>query len=172
MIANIQLFDLLETVQDHSDDGEVANNMTSDLDLQLQRMLSLHSEISTTSSAATRHTEAFISESKLYRKIGAGACGAIFAQDGESIVIKLAKAMNSELWNDYLMHSTIQRELRITTRRTSEFHLAITLCLRWIPSTISSAGSSFRPLRKFAKYQRMHLSWSESYHSLSHYVCG
>jgi hypothetical protein len=43
----------------------------------------------------------------VYRNIGAGACGTIFAQDGQSIVVKLAKADNLELWNDYIKHDTV-----------------------------------------------------------------
>ncbi|KAK0712940.1 hypothetical protein B0T26DRAFT_813168 [Lasiosphaeria miniovina] len=45
-----------------------------------------------------------------FRKIGAGACGSVFAQDGKSLAIKLAKPLDhTELWNDYQMHEEIAR---------------------------------------------------------------
>jgi len=71
-------------------------------------MLSLKSQISTSSSAKTQ------AESQTsFRKIGAGACGAVFAQDGKSVVFKLAKSSdNAELWNDYRMHVTIARQFQ------------------------------------------------------------
>ncbi|KAK3948856.1 zinc finger protein-domain-containing protein [Pseudoneurospora amorphoporcata] len=47
---------------------------------------------------------------KAFRKIGAGACGAIFAQEGQSVILKLAKDPSSaELWNDYSKHRKIAR---------------------------------------------------------------
>ncbi|KAJ9160858.1 Pre-mRNA splicing factor ATP-dependent RNA helicase PRP43 [Coniochaeta hoffmannii] len=70
-------------------------------------MLSLHSVVSTTSSAAQRHTQAQEQGVKAFTKIGAGACGAVFAQDGQSLVIKLAKGDSKALWNDYTMHANI-----------------------------------------------------------------
>lgn len=45
----------------------------------------------------------------VYRKIGAGACGAVFAKEKEgSIALKFAKATDGMLWNDYQMHVRIQ----------------------------------------------------------------
>lgn len=75
-------------------------------------MLSLRSQISTSSSAAERHAEAHAAEGQTaFRKIGAGACGVVFAQDGKSLVIKLAKSPDhAELWNDFQMHEEIARE--------------------------------------------------------------
>ncbi|KAK3994537.1 hypothetical protein QBC44DRAFT_340714 [Cladorrhinum sp. PSN332] len=72
-------------------------------------MLSLHSHISSSSSPnAERHTRAQLEGSQTFRKIGAGACGAIFAQDGASVVFKMAKSNDhSELWSDYVMHTEI-----------------------------------------------------------------
>lgn len=78
-------------------------------DLQLNRMLSIHTELSTASSD-TKHHAAAQAECRIsFRKIGAGACGAVFAKDGESLAVKLAKdrSDSSELWNDFLMHKTI-----------------------------------------------------------------
>ncbi|KAF4469871.1 hypothetical protein FALBO_3219 [Fusarium albosuccineum] len=44
----------------------------------------------------------------ILRKIGAGACGAVFAQDERPLAIKLAKSSNrDDLWNDFLMHKLI-----------------------------------------------------------------
>ncbi|KAK0631358.1 hypothetical protein B0T14DRAFT_532158 [Immersiella caudata] len=76
-------------------------------------MLSLRSQISTSSSTAERHAEAQAKGKTVFRKIGAGACGSVFAQDGKSLVIKLAKSSDhTELWNDYQMHEAIAREFR------------------------------------------------------------
>lgn len=79
------------------------------LNQALRRMLSLHSEIpNSPSSAAERHAKAQTGAAKPFRKIGAGACGAVFAQDGRGFVVKLAKSDDHlELWNDYLKHTTI-----------------------------------------------------------------
>ncbi|KAK3360187.1 zinc finger protein-domain-containing protein [Lasiosphaeria hispida] len=76
-------------------------------------MLSLHSQVSTSSSAAERHATAQVGSLKIFRKIGAGACGAVFGQDGKSLVYKLAKSGDgTELWNDYMMHSKIAKEFQ------------------------------------------------------------
>jgi hypothetical protein len=70
-------------------------------------MLSLKSQISTSSSEAPTKSQTS------FRKIGAGACGAVFAQDRTSLVFKLAKSPDhTELWNDYRMHVQIAREFR------------------------------------------------------------
>ncbi|KAK3497419.1 zinc finger protein-domain-containing protein [Neurospora hispaniola] len=77
---------------------------------QLHHALSLHSQVSTSSSAAEREHRAQANEAHSFRKIGAGACGAIFAQEGKSVVVKLAKDPNSqELWNDFQQHRKISR---------------------------------------------------------------
>ncbi|RKU48738.1 hypothetical protein DL546_000910 [Coniochaeta pulveracea] len=83
----------------------------SDLNNDLRRMLSIGSVVSTSSSAAERHNKAQRDGQNDFRKIGAGACGAVFAQDGKSIVVKLAKASDRDLWNDYVMHTRIATEL-------------------------------------------------------------
>ncbi|UKZ63016.1 uncharacterized protein TrAtP1_004244 [Trichoderma atroviride] len=76
------------------------------MELDLHKLLSLQSQISTTSSdAAADHEEGC-------RKIGAGACGAIFGVDGESMVFKLAKADQESLWNDFRMHKLVAESFR------------------------------------------------------------
>ncbi|PNP60217.1 hypothetical protein THARTR1_00241 [Trichoderma harzianum] len=47
-----------------------------------------------------------------YRKIGAGACGVILAQEKSSSVIKLAKSDHMSLWNDFHMHKSIERHFQ------------------------------------------------------------
>lgn len=71
-------------------------------------MLSLHTQGSTSPAADEPDDEA--TSPGGFRKIGAGACGLIFAQDGLPLVYKLAKVDNDELWNDYTMHQAIARE--------------------------------------------------------------
>jgi hypothetical protein len=81
--------------------------MTSLLDKELRQMLSLKSQISTSSSEAQTKSQT------CFRKIGAGACGVVFAQDRTSLVFKLAKSPDhTELWNNYRMHVKIAREFR------------------------------------------------------------
>ncbi|KAH8836226.1 hypothetical protein RJ55_10046 [Drechmeria coniospora] len=73
-------------------------------DLELKRMLSIHSQVSTTSSY--NHTQALGTES--FRKIGLGTFGTILVQDGKSVVFKLAKSGDDNtLRNDYEQHSLI-----------------------------------------------------------------
>ncbi|PNP43671.1 hypothetical protein TGAMA5MH_04643 [Trichoderma gamsii] len=48
-----------------------------------------------------------------YRKIGAGSCGTILAQEGQPFVVKVAKTDGNALWNDYMMHASIADQFRI-----------------------------------------------------------
>ncbi|EGO52010.1 hypothetical protein NEUTE1DRAFT_114027 [Neurospora tetrasperma FGSC 2508] len=80
------------------------------LDKSLRLALSLHS--TSPSSFFTEEENHAPTTPCPYRKIGAGACGAIFAQEGKSVVVKLAKDPNSkELWNDFQQHRKISRLL-------------------------------------------------------------
>ena len=83
-----------------------------------------------------------------YRKIGAGACGAVFARDGnsEGLAIKLAKVSdNTELWNDYIRHSTISKHFR-------RFHpeIAIPECHFFVPKDTPSYFANNPDLSKAA----------------------
>jgi hypothetical protein len=111
-------------------------------------MLSLRSQISTSSSAAERHAKAQAEGQTAFRKIGAGACGSVFAQDGKSLVIKLAKSPDhTELWNDYQMHEEI----------ASEFHryiideVRVPECYFFIPSDRESFWDKHPELLDAAK---------------------
>lgn len=74
---------------------------------QLSRMLSLGTEISTTSSFANRVQEA-LGKRAVYRAIGAGTCGKVFELAGTTTVFKLANTVDdSGLWNDYKMHARV-----------------------------------------------------------------
>ncbi|KAH7160455.1 zinc finger protein-domain-containing protein [Dactylonectria estremocensis] len=74
----------------------------------LNQALALNHVTSTRSTVAKRQSEAQHEQSGDFKKIGAGACGIIFAQRGKSMVIKLAKNSDSnELWNDFLQHKLI-----------------------------------------------------------------
>ncbi|KAH6989286.1 hypothetical protein BKA56DRAFT_513458, partial [Ilyonectria sp. MPI-CAGE-AT-0026] len=67
----------------------------------------------------------------VYRKIGGGACGAIIAQDGKSMVTKLSKSDSEELWNDFVMHRLIAEKFKdcgIT-------QIEIPKCYGFIPKT-------------------------------------
>ncbi|KND86651.1 hypothetical protein TOPH_08714 [Tolypocladium ophioglossoides CBS 100239] len=72
-------------------------------DHKLKELLSLESVVSATSPAAEARGD------EPFKKIGAGACGAVFAQDGQSFVAKLSKSDDHEaLWNDYVRHLTFE----------------------------------------------------------------
>ncbi|KAK1829425.1 zinc finger protein-domain-containing protein [Podospora conica] len=82
---------------------------TFDQDQELRSMLSLKSRIPPDPTDGQTLKEGQSS----FRKIGAGACGAIFAQDGKSLVFKLAKSPDpTELWNDYQMHQKIAQAFK------------------------------------------------------------
>lgn len=78
----------------------MASPPTPDLDKQLHRLLSLDRPTSPSSSSPSPQPEP---HQPSICKIGAGACGAIFARDGGTpVAIKLAKSPNqTKLWNDY-----------------------------------------------------------------------
>ncbi|RFU82149.1 pre-mrna splicing factor atp-dependent rna helicase prp43 [Trichoderma arundinaceum] len=110
--ANFRLLSLLDAVPDEESLMQEAHGLHSN-ELDLHRMLSLRSQISTTSSDAQRHATAQDQNENYFRKIGAGACGAVFGQDGKSVVSKLAKTDDEQsLWNDYSMHSWIAHQFK------------------------------------------------------------
>ncbi|RSL43623.1 hypothetical protein CEP54_015021 [Fusarium duplospermum] len=76
------------------------------IDAQLGRLLSLDETVLASPSKRTvTVSEVDQPQREPFRKIGAGACGAIFGRHGKPAVIKLAKVSDSdELWNDYIMH--------------------------------------------------------------------
>lgn len=87
----------------------MASPPTPDLDKQLHHLLSLNTPTSPPSSSPRPEPH-----KPSFRKIGAGACGAIYARDGgTAVAIKLAKSPDqTELWNDYRQHITIFRAFR------------------------------------------------------------
>lgn len=97
---NLLLRDVLEN---EDADAEFEENLS--LEQQLGRLLSTRSKSSTTSSFSAKQQAAV--EEPSYRLIGWGACGAIYAKDGFSHVLKLAKTDDLQLWNDYLMHTRV-----------------------------------------------------------------
>jgi hypothetical protein len=110
--ANLRLYILLEFLADNNTNANTNANTSAsfggpgsndtrlqDSDYELNRMLSLHREVSTTSSTA-RHDAVQERDEESFKKIGARACGAIFAQNGRSLVVKLAKSHEEDLWND------------------------------------------------------------------------
>lgn len=92
-----------------SEGATLASSDTQNINNDLHRMLSVHSETSACSPAAEQHSHAQAQArgAEAFRKIGGGACGAVFAQDGKPLVAKLAKGDHLELWNDYIMHAKI-----------------------------------------------------------------
>lgn len=84
----------------------------------LARMLSSKSVVSTSCSFTKQQTKAHeeASHTQTFRKIGAGACGAVFAADGQSFAIKISKTGTCDdgdsLWTDFTMHQRILNALR------------------------------------------------------------
>lgn len=94
LAMSLQFMDLLEPTNE-------TNTSITPLqghDLELHRLLSIHSFVITSSSNAARQSLAQATNSRRFSKIGAGACGAIFAQEGKSLVFKLAKTSDLCLW--------------------------------------------------------------------------
>ncbi|KAF7542594.1 hypothetical protein G7Z17_g11443 [Cylindrodendrum hubeiense] len=107
LAVNMQLLKILEPVT--SDTLEDASDViSSGADAALKRALSVDAVVSTSSSFAHRNTAAQHEKPGDFRKIGAGACGVIYAPYGHSVAIKLSRANNTEeLRNDYFMHMRI-----------------------------------------------------------------
>ncbi|KAI8659487.1 DUF3669 domain-containing protein [Fusarium sp. Ph1] len=85
------------------------------LDAQLGRLLSLDEIVLASPSKRTVTVpEVDQQQREPFRKIGAGACGAVFGRRGKSIVIKLAKVSDYyELWNDYVKHKHLLEQFKI-----------------------------------------------------------
>ncbi|KPM45573.1 hypothetical protein AK830_g969 [Neonectria ditissima] len=74
----------------------------------LQRMLSVKSVISTSSSFAERQ-QAAVGTTACFREIGTGSIGKVFEHPGTTFVYKLPVSdQPSKLWNNYIMHKRVQ----------------------------------------------------------------
>ncbi|KAL6899991.1 zinc finger domain-containing protein [Trichoderma evansii] len=82
----------------------------TDVQLELCRKLSLRIQNFATVSDTGRLNLNLISDP--YKKIGAGACGAILAQEGRPFIVKVAKTDDEQLWNDFTMHAAIAEQFR------------------------------------------------------------
>ena len=106
--------------------------MATQTNKELHNALTLGSRVS-----ASSGPEPPVGSLKTFRKIGAGACGAIFSQDGDEnpVVIKLAKSSDhTELWNDYQMHAAIVHEF--CRRDTTD--VRVPECYFFVPSDRAS----------------------------------
>ncbi|KAI1458351.1 zinc finger protein-domain-containing protein [Annulohypoxylon moriforme] len=103
---NTKLFSPLDP---HEEEHSTETQPLGDIEQRLGHLLSRHSAVSASLSFLQGKQQAAeeIGSNSSFIKIGAGACGAIFAEDGEALVTKLAKAHNKDLWNDYTMHTLI-----------------------------------------------------------------
>lgn len=121
--ANIELFSTLSEAEDsqeprsHADLGEI--------EAQLHHMLSIHAS----SPAAESPSPAREVSSATWIRIGAGACGAIFARDGKSEIAKISKMDGDDLWNDFRQHVKISGSLKNFPVR----QLEIPSCMGFIP---------------------------------------
>ncbi|KAK4452233.1 zinc finger protein-domain-containing protein [Podospora aff. communis PSN243] len=109
---------------------------------------SLHDALSLESRASTSDTSPQESNSDAFRKIGAGACGAIFAQDEQPYVFKLAKSPDpTEVWNDYVKHDTIARAFQ----QHNFNDVTIPACHFFVPSDRHSFWVKQKPLLDAAR---------------------
>jgi hypothetical protein len=92
---------------------------------KLARMLSVECVISTASSFATLPDLAkeLEIEGTVYREIGAGSCGIVYEELGECKAIKLAKAGNEELENDWQFHKSIVEAFDKSTLKREELQV-------------------------------------------------
>ncbi|KAL0253363.1 Class II abasic (AP) endonuclease [Diplodia seriata] len=111
---------LLDLLNNENADSEFESSLT--LEQQLGRLLSTRSIISTTSSFAEQQ-QAASNGVETFRLIGWGACGAIYAQDGSSSVLKLAKMDDRQLWTDYLMNTRAWEALKRIPEISEEVHI-------------------------------------------------
>ncbi|RYP21612.1 hypothetical protein DL767_009229 [Monosporascus sp. MG133] len=118
----------------HSDDPNAAEELKTssrelgDIDRGLHRFLSLHA-IAAPLCTAYKEKEAAQAENlRPFKKIGAGACGAVFAQEGEPLTVKLAKSTDSDLWNDYLKHTLIFQKIK-----RHEIEIRVPECYFFVP---------------------------------------
>ncbi|KAI1108477.1 zinc finger protein-domain-containing protein [Nemania sp. NC0429] len=98
--------------------GDLSKPAAAASEIDLGRMLSARSVVPTTCSFAERQSKAN-EEARVagtFRKIGAGACGAVFAADGQSLAFKIGKTGTGDdeaaLWTDFNMHHRISDALR------------------------------------------------------------
>ncbi|RYO88310.1 hypothetical protein DL766_003470 [Monosporascus sp. MC13-8B] len=111
-----------------TEDSKASTPQLGELERQLHWLLSLHSVASATSSPAKRQAAATQEDRQSYKKIGAGACGAVFAQEGESLAMKLAKCTDSDLWNDYSKHTLIFAKMK-----RHEIEVKVPECYFFVP---------------------------------------
>ncbi|KAL2200506.1 zinc finger protein-domain-containing protein [Corynascus similis CBS 632.67] len=93
--------ELLGLVDGASDtDSSRSSSDLGPVELELNRLLSF----STKTPVRTRPRDS----GKPFTKIGAGSCGAVFAQNGTPYAVKMSKTEDhSALWNDYVCHARI-----------------------------------------------------------------
>lgn len=102
---------LSEVTEDVPPESSRETKVLNGIELELSRRLSLRNQDFATFSDPKRPIREIANAP--YKKIGAGTCGTIFAQEGETFVVKVAKTDGNALWNDYVMHASIADQFRI-----------------------------------------------------------
>ncbi|KAL8932898.1 MAG: hypothetical protein Q9216_006622 [Gyalolechia sp. 2 TL-2023] len=84
----------------------------------LNRMLSQNTYISMNSSATSQYRRAHnLPELRKFEQIGEGQCGTVWALVSSTLVLKIEKnkKKTAQLWNDSVMHKTVQEAFEQTT---------------------------------------------------------
>ncbi|RYP79017.1 hypothetical protein DL770_006762 [Monosporascus sp. CRB-9-2] len=141
----------------HADDPNAAEESKTsspelgDIDRGLHMFLSLHDIVTPLYTAREEEEEAAHAESlRPFKKIGAGACGAVFAQEGKPLAMKLAKSTDSDLWNDYLMHTLIFEKIK-----RHEIGIKVPECYFFVP-------------KEHPEYFQQHQTLSEAAQAVCH----
>lgn len=146
LAANVELLGILEPVSPAS--LLRPTSPQADIDAQLNRALALNNVISITSSVAKIHTKAQHEQSGGFKKVGAGACGIVFAQSAKSMVIKLARSSDrDDLWNDFLQHKLIAEKFDAYDPTA----IRIPRCYGFIPKDRHEFWDANQPLAEIAK---------------------
>ncbi|RYO85082.1 hypothetical protein DL764_009231 [Monosporascus ibericus] len=131
-----------------AEESGTSNREFSDIDRGLHRCLSLHGIAESLYTARDDDCEEAAQAENLrpFRKIGAGACGAVFAQEGKPLAMKLAKSTDSNLWNDYLMHTLIFEKIN-----RHEIEVKVPECYFFVPKERTEYFQQHRTLSEAAQ---------------------
>lgn len=129
MTRETQLINVLDLI-DQQDNSTALSLLPRD-DLSLQHMLTVSNTFSACDASAPAAPAAPSAARPGQVKIGAGSCGAVFARDGEDMVVKLLKPCGFSLHNDFIMHQRILSSME-PHDHDNTIHINIPACFDFI----------------------------------------